>query len=283
MLIKATKEDVLKYMDFVYEIALDQTKSGYPTFADGIKTKDDFISLALKSFSRDREEILLFEFEGNIEGWINYYWIPEDKLVGIDCFAINKGTEEAIKELLELLRNKFNGYEMYFGFPKGNIEATSYLERSGYQCIEEDYNNSFFFDDYTPINQNERILKITRETFKDFEALHKYKDEDMYWNCKKIFEAIDRWNIYVYYKNDKPVGAIYFTDLKLMLEIFGIDYLDGIYNDEVFRVLMIKALNEGKKLGAKYLTFFNDEGSQEVLLDLGFKYVGQYVCYLIKL
>jgi len=283
MLFKATKEDVLKYMDFAYELALDQSKSAYPTYTDGIKTKEDFIKSALSVFKKNKGEILLFEHKGKIEGWIQYYWIPEDKLVGINSFNVDIETQIALKEFLELMKTSFRGYEMYLGFSKSNIEAISFLEQNGYECIEEDYNNSFFFKDYKPIEEKGIILQITKETFENFEILHKYRDEDMYWNCHKIFESIDKWKIFVYYNNDEPQGAIYFTDFKIMIEIFGIDYVDGIYNEETFKMLMIKALNEGKSIGAKHLTFFNDEGSQEVLLELGFKYVGQYVCYLVKL
>ena len=43
MLVKATLEDIETYGDFVYQIALDQTKSAYPTYTDGIKTREDFL------------------------------------------------------------------------------------------------------------------------------------------------------------------------------------------------------------------------------------------------
>lgn len=42
MLKKAEFDDIVKYGDFVYELTLDQTKSAYPTYADGIKTREDF-------------------------------------------------------------------------------------------------------------------------------------------------------------------------------------------------------------------------------------------------
>ena len=32
-----------KYIDFAYELATDPAKSGYPTYADGIKTKERFV------------------------------------------------------------------------------------------------------------------------------------------------------------------------------------------------------------------------------------------------
>ena len=57
MLIKCTKQELEKYIDFVYGLALDLTKSGYPIYCDGIKTKSMFIECLLKAFERDDEEI----------------------------------------------------------------------------------------------------------------------------------------------------------------------------------------------------------------------------------
>ncbi|MFQ9394043.1 MAG: hypothetical protein ACLR2E_07990 [Lachnospiraceae bacterium] len=46
MLIKATLEDIKKYGEFAYSLALNPAKSCYPTYADGIKTKTDFFKAA---------------------------------------------------------------------------------------------------------------------------------------------------------------------------------------------------------------------------------------------
>ena len=36
MLVKAAKKEIEQYMDFAYSLAMDQTKSGYPLWSDGI-------------------------------------------------------------------------------------------------------------------------------------------------------------------------------------------------------------------------------------------------------
>lgn len=55
-----TESEYKKYAEYVYSLALDQSKSGYPTYCDGIKTKAMFLDRSEKAFSRDTEEILLF-------------------------------------------------------------------------------------------------------------------------------------------------------------------------------------------------------------------------------
>lgn len=280
MLVKATREDIDKYVEWIYEIALDQSKSGYPTYADGIKTKEDFIRGAKESATGDSSEILLFYHEGNMEGWIEYFWIEEDKYLQLHGCNINKETETALTELLSLLEEQFKGYSMYFGFPKTNVDAINFLQKKGFTCIEDDYNNSFFFDTYElhPVSKN--VAEINRENYEDFRAVHSHLEEEMYWTCDRIWAEIDSWKIYAYYEDEKPIGVVFSTSAGEYLEIFGIEFLEGEFSKEKFQALLIAALNEGKRLGAKYLTFFCEEKEQAAVEELDFRCVGQYVCYM---
>ena len=44
MLRAHTEQNYKKYADFVYEPAIDQSKSVYPTYSDGIQTKEMLLS-----------------------------------------------------------------------------------------------------------------------------------------------------------------------------------------------------------------------------------------------
>lgn len=127
MLRICSKEEYKQYVDFVYEIALDPSKSGYPIYSDGIKTKDMFLSRSGQAFSRDTEAILLFEYEGIVEGWIHYYVLPEDKYISTVSFNILFHTEKALREFLELIHKQYKGYELYLGYPMDNVKAVNYF------------------------------------------------------------------------------------------------------------------------------------------------------------
>lgn len=148
MLIKATVEDIKKYGEFVYSLALNPAKSRYPTYADGIKNKDDFFRAAEQAVAQETCELLLFRVDGNVEGWISYYWIPDDKYLQLTGFNINRGTQQALAELIEIIGARFTGYSAYFGFPGDNTEANNFLAKRGFRCIEQDWNHTFFFDGY---------------------------------------------------------------------------------------------------------------------------------------
>lgn len=104
MLKKLAEQDLDRYVEFAYALALDVTKSGYPTYADGIKTKQDFIARARRAFSDENEEILLFEREGRTEGWIHYYHLPEDRYLDTNAFCVREGMGEALAEFTAFAR-----------------------------------------------------------------------------------------------------------------------------------------------------------------------------------
>lgn len=285
MLTPITETNFNKYIDFAFDLSLDQTKSGYPTYTDGIKTKEDFIASAKKAFSSSSGGILLFAYGEKAEGWIQYYYLTEDKYLSTNVFCVNTHTEAALKDFISFSEKGFKGYDLYFGFPESNVKAVNYLSQNGFECIEDDFNNSFFFEEYTPLPQSKAVKKITRENFEDFRRLMDAQTDDTtYWNSDRIFEALDKWSIYGFYRNGELLGAVYFTDNGLMLEIFGFVFSSPYPFDEgIYRDLLITVLNAGKKDGAKYMTYFCEKEYQPIVSELGFKYIGEYVCYIKRL
>lgn len=277
MLIKASVEDIEKYGDLVYHLALDPKKSSYPTYADGIKTKSDFLSDAQGAATKEHDELLLFYIDGKVEGWISYYWIPKEKYLQLTGLHINRGTKLALTELLELLEKKFVGFTAYFGFPSENQEATQALAERGFQCIEKDWNHAFSLAEYPPMKCSDLVETIIRDNYDLFRTV--YHDNGAYWNAERIFEALDAWTIFVYRREGMPIGGIYFTDDNGSCEVFGCEFFDGVFRKEVFRELVNAALCACKRHGAKYLTYFCGDEEKPVLGEMGFRCIGQYVLY----
>ncbi len=280
MLRICTDQEFRKYADFVYELALDQSKSGYPTYSDGIKTKEMFLDRSQKAFLRDTEDILLFEHEGIVEGWIHYYYLPEDNYLSTVSFNINSHTEQALQEFLELVQVQFKGYDLFLGYSKDNKKAVDFLSTHGFVCIEEDYNNTAFLNKYEPVQVSDSVFRVTKDNYEFFRALHSQVEGDMYWNSDRIYADIDNWIIFVKIHNKESVGSVYYmTDDDGWFEIFGIDMKDNVFDSKLFFDLLGKALNTAKKSKGKYMTFFCDKEGQEIVSSLGFECVGEYVCY----
>lgn len=282
MLTKATIEDIKEYGEFAYTLALNHAKSCYPTYGDGIKTKDDFLGAAERAVSKETSDVLLFSIDGNVEGWISYYWIPEDAYLQLNGFNINRGAEQALTELVDMIETRFAGYTAYFGYLGDNRDAINFLAEHGFKCIEQDWNHSFFFDGYTPKGYSPRVEKISRQNFDKFRAVY-HADPETYWNTDRIFKTIDDWTIFVYNQADTPIAIVFLAGDNGYFEIYGTEFANGVFQENVFRELLTASLDECKRLGAKYMTYFCGEEEKHILSELGFKRVGQYVLYIKSL
>ena len=284
MLIECSKNELMKNMDFAYELALDPSKSGYPTYRDGIKTKSMFVERRLKAFERETEQILLFLYDGAVRGLIHYYRIPDDRYLQTIAFCISEATEQALSEFLSFIGERFKGYDVFMGFPAENQEAVKYLSKRGFECIEDDYNNTAFLDKCAHIRENSEIIRIGKENYGGFRALHSQIEGDMYWNSDRIYEDLDNWIILLREKDGKPQGAVYYTDYDDgCYEIFGIDVDRGKYDPALFKELLNAAIADTVRKGGRFITFFCDKEYEETALECGFVCIGNYLCFKTRL
>ena len=285
MLRKLEKVLFDQYADLAYSLALDTRKSGYPIYTDGIKTKEDFIKRARKALERDNEEILLYERSGEVLGWIHYYYLADDRYLDTCSFCIREGMGDAVAEFTAFARERFPGSELYLGFPKENTEAVAALEALGFERIEESYNNAADLEQYRLAPERAETQLITRESYPLFAEIHRQHDGETYWNTERILADLDGWRIFVSMQGETVTGAIYtftFAD-KHVEEIFGVDFPDGVYDGEAYRALVTAAMNDEKRRGVRHLVLLADEETQADTLRCGFRCVGEYVCYLLRL
>ncbi|MBQ7646891.1 MAG: hypothetical protein IJS94_06445 [Clostridia bacterium] len=280
MLRLCTKEEFERYVDFAYELALDLTKSGYPTYCDGVKTKAMFVTRSLKAFDRDTEQMLIFELEGEVQGFIHYYWIPGDRYLDTCLFLINREIEQAVSEFLAYAREKYRGYDLFLGFPADNHSAVNFLSSHGFECIENDYNNTSFLDRLMYVPESNNILQVKKENYELFQTLHSQTDYDMYWNSERIYDDLENWVILIKKKDGKPYGAVYYRDVRDgWFEIFGIDVDQDIYDTELYKELLLAALSDAKRKNGRVMTFFCENEYEKVAMECGFECIGNYLCF----
>lgn len=284
MLKKCTRQEFEKHVDFAYALALVPSKSSYPTYRDGIKTKEMFLERAEKAFSRDTEDILLFEHNGKTEGWIHYYRIPEDKYLSTVSFNINSDAAEAMQEFLDFAKTEFCGYDLYLGYPAENKDAVKFLSSHGFECIESSYNNTAFLEKHKIMPHSDEIVRITKKNYGCFRALHEQAEENMYWNCDRIYADLENWAIFVKMTDGEPVGTVYYTRAgDGWFEIFGTDMKDGVNDPDLLAELVNAALNDAKVRGGRFMTWFCEEENLEAAKRSNFMCVGKYVCYTAHL
>ncbi len=274
MLIKATKEIVTTQKEVWYQIALDPARSSYPLFCDGIKTEADFSEHLERGLLCPNHTMLLYLENDTVLGAILFFTEPEENYLQLIGLYIQKHIQAALDELMQYLNIQYKGYDLYFGFSAENREAAKALNAHGFSLIENDNHDVMIFSQYHPQPCSECIRRIGRDSFDDFRTLHKV-DPTVYWNSDRIYDCFDQWNIYVYYEDQTPVAAIFETDG----EIYGVDFRDNAYREELFCALVTCVLNDLKARGYESMTFFNDEETQQAALRLGFRFADRYHLY----
>ena len=276
MLVKATKKDIERHMEFAYSLAMDQTKSGYPLWSDGVSTKEEFAERVWKSYESEDRDILLFVVDGVTEGWIQFFYIAEDRYLQTNGFLINSHTERALTEFLEYAHGRFPGYDLYLGFPKRNTDAISALQKRNCRLIQECYHDIYIFDGADIHTETEGIVRVTESNFSEFRKIHQ-TDPETYWNSERIFQALDEWLIYLLYRENIAVGYICVKNG----DIVSLGYGDNTFDKSAYKSLVTVILRDLQAAGYKKLIFFNDdEESQSAALELGFSCVGEYVLYI---
>lgn len=279
MLRKPTIEEADQYVDFAYALALDPTRSGYPTYTDGIKTKEDFVDQCRYPFICDDREVLLYLENGVVAGWIQFLYEREDCYLETGVFNIAGDIPDALKEFIEFCTANFPGYRVCMGFPGENRAAIDYLTQIGWPCEEQSFNNILFFENFELLPEAANVVKVTRENYSDFRKLHEPIEGSMYWNSDRLYGALDKWDIYLYFENGEPTAAIYNRDAEILMHIYGVDYKNNVYQPTAFRTLMTKVLNECKRKGKKYMVFFGEQQDQQEALNLGYTCIGEYVMF----
>ena len=127
MLRELNQSNYKNYLDWAYSLALDMTRSGYPTYADGLKTRAEFDEIAALAHEREHEGALLFEDNGKTLGYIHYFALPEDKYLDARAFCTEDKTEQAMDELIDYLGQRYPGFTMHFGFSDQNTRAVNHL------------------------------------------------------------------------------------------------------------------------------------------------------------
>ena len=275
MLAKATKNDIEQHMDFAYSLAMDQTKSGYPLWSDGVSTKEEFVDRVWRSYESEDRDILLFLVDGVMEGWIQFFYIAEDRYLQTNGFLINNHTERALTEFLEYAHGRFPGYDLYLGFPKRNTDAISALQKRNCRLIQECYHDIYIFDGADIQAETDGIVRVTESNFSEFRKLHQ-TDPETYWNSERIFQALDEWLIYLLYREDTAAGYVCARNG----DVVSLGYRDNVFDKSAYKALVTVILRDAQAAGYKHLIFFNDEESQPAAIELGFSCVSEYVLYI---
>lgn len=274
MLTRLTEAEFDRYAPWAYELAMTAEHSSYPTYMDGIKTREDFMD----RFRRNDEEVLLFCHEGEVCGWIHWFAFPQEHYAMTVTFLVEKHAEEAVAEFIDHVARLYPGVTLDIGMAAENVQASRALENCGFALLESSVNHTIFFADYQPEPPAENVSLMTAEDESDFRRLHDYPS--MYWNADRILTDLSIWRVYLYRRDGRPVGALCCKVEDDWPEVFSVSWEGDEFQPEIYRGLMAACLRDVKAAGSVHMTYFEaEEQALPVLASLGFQRVGRYLGY----
>lgn len=275
MLTRLTENEFDKWADWAYVLATNETYASYPSYRDGIKTREDFVARARRGFTD--EEVLLFWHEGAVRGWIQWYADPEESYAMTVSFLVESHAEEAAREFVAHVMQTSPGVSLDIGLDGANAQAAAALEKCGFTLLENAVNHTVFFAQYQPMPVPEGVALMTEDDEADFRRLHNWPD--MYWNAERILADLPNWKVYLHRENGAAVAALV-CRAGDWPEVFSVDFGGGDFRPESYRAMMIACLNDIHGAGHNHMSYFEEEEcALPILEELGFQRVGRYLGY----
>lgn len=277
MLTPMTSMELTCLAPWAYGLAMEAAHASYPTYRDGIKTREHFLRAARMALAGDREEALLFAHEGRRCGWIQWYWQPEERYAATSAFLTEDHAAEALAELTARVAAACPGAQLDVGLDGDNAEAIAACRAQGFSLVESSVNHTFLFTEASPCDVPAHVSPLREADWPDFRRLH--NDPDMYWTADRILAAGADWRNDLFWRDGRAVAALS-CQSGGWPEIFSVDFVEGRFDPEAYRGLLAACLWETWAAGAAHLTFFEDrEEALPILAELGFAQVGRYVLF----
>ncbi len=90
------------------------------------------------------------------------------------------------------------------------------------------------------------------------------------------------YKLLIFYNKSEIEAAIYFTYYNEMAEIFGLDFKDNKYHEDIARNLLCFSFNKMTEDHQKHLTYFATDKESVLLINLDMNFISGYLLYLIK-
>ncbi len=282
MITRLSEAEIADAAAAFWPVAQDLTRSGYPTYTDGVKTFADFAGIIRRAAAASWGEALAHVQNGVINGLAVVERVDDTYLSLPVCLA-HARQEAFLKELLADLTERYSGRTLWLGFAPENGERLAFARENGFTLLDESTNWVCDLSTWDqPVHtwrhsQSEtHTFEVGEETYPDFRRL--WTDTKMYWNADRIAEHLNEWHLFVHVDEmTGPVGAVACQKDPVMQEIFGFMYRRN-YDPACHHGLLCACLNTAKRDGSSYLTYFAGQEENDVMSRLGFRRVSDYVC-----
>lgn len=272
-----------RYADHAWHLAQELQTSSFPTYLDGIKTRDDFEKRVRAGFSDSRDAVMVYQADGIVRGYLHAYHLPKENYASACLFLTENGWQgDMLSELVLWAREKWPGAQLDLGFPTENREACEAVAASGFEPLETSEVCTLRFDGYVSRAAAEGVRRMSSSQDEaSFACLHRMPD--MFWTAERVLANKANWLVYLHRGDDGDDAALLCRKDEAMPEIFGVFYADAFQRD-VCCALYTACLNDLKAAGCGNLVvMIEDRDEVEAICTLGFERRMGYSAYRKRL
>lgn len=128
-------EELDALIDAFWPVALDLTRSTYPTYTDGVKTRVDFAETIRRAHQADWGEVLVHIRDGVVNGLL-VTDEADDAYVSLHVCLTHAHQPECLAETLAYLCAKHPGKTLWLGFAPENTEMLAFAEAMGFRMLD---------------------------------------------------------------------------------------------------------------------------------------------------
>lgn len=263
------------YADYFYQLAQNKKNAAFPLCCDGVKTKEDYLKTVYQSFEREDEDLLIYEKDGKVQGLFQIFFIKEDRYSGVQFAVVNGDFAEALKELLKIISEKYDGFTFNVYLPEENESGISFFKMKGYEAETKESVFVRSLKNYCSVKYKNDVVQIGADNFYIFEKVHKQFEDGMYWTSDRIYRCLKDWEIFA-----KDQGVVFFNRRSEDAEIFGLEITGK--NTTVAEDLLRAALDSAKNLGARSMYYFSEKAFDTAAVNAGFEKLADAYFYTVN-
>lgn len=271
------------HADHAWQLSQNLRTSGFPSYLDGIKTREDFEQSAQKGLASRYDILLRCETGETTRGYIHAFYLPDEAYASVCLFLFEDGWQEAmLRRFVAWARERWPKAQLDMGFPPENCLSCAALAALGFEMLEQSEMYTLNLGAYTsaPRGESVRPMEGTADET-SFARLH--RGDDMFWTAERVLEQKEQWLVLLHRGAAGDDAALLCRRDELLSEIFGVFYKNG-FDAAACHALYAACLWELKRNECKNLVvMIEGEDEAEQARSLGLERKMGYAAYTTML
>lgn len=250
------------------------------------KGYENTLSSFQKMLQHPEDEVLICTENDKIVGVLALLVESEDKYAeAVGGVYAEDNYQEVALQFFAYLKGKYAGYRFDAAYPKDNIEAISFMEAIGANCIDRDLEMNLKQCDFKSAKSNQQVSLLSGKYYETFSKFHDRNSPNAYWSGERILAALDKFDVFIAVDHAEVIGAIVtavFGGEKR--EIYFLEINESYCKEEYAHALLEEAIHRAFASGANELmVMVNEENvlEMEMYESSGFKKVDTCISYSI--